>query len=383
MKIGIDARILAHPKCGISTYISNLVTNLLTLDSDLKIFLFSDSEFHSSHEKISSLDRVTKVIFASSKKEKKHWAQKFLPQKLREYQIDIYHATWNNAVPFFRRCPCILTIHDLAPWILGSHFKNKRKEIRYKLRQFFCAHWADFIITDSKASEKDIVRLCKVKENKIDVIYLGVNEEFVEDVDESIKEQALLSYNLLGKNYIIDPLGIDHPRRNAIFVLEGFFEILRRGFDFYLVYTGNFYREGIQFQSLLRRIKELDIQNRVVITGWVPTDVLKVLLRNAYVSVIPSLYEGFGLPILESFASGVPVIATNRGSIPEVVGDAGILVDAYNFRDLADRVEEIIRKDGLRKELIEKGKERVKLFSWKSTAINTLNVYKRILSKYK
>ncbi len=382
MKVGIDARILTYPKCGISTYVCKLVENFINLDKSLQIYLFSDSDFHPQYSTLFEYSNVYKVIFASSKKEKKKWAQKFLPAKLKEYKIDIYHATWNTAVPFKKSCPCILTIHDLAPWIVGG-FKNKRKEIRYKLRQFFCAHWADFIITDSYRSKEDIVRLCKVKENKIDVIYLGVDEQFIEDVDGSIKKQVLLSYNLLGKNYIIDPLGIDHPRRNAIFVLEGFFEILRRGFDFYLVYTGNFYREGVQFQSLLRRIKELDVQNRVVITGWVPTDVLKVLLRNAYVSVVPSLYEGFGLPILESFASGVPVIATNRGSIPEIVGDAGILVDAYNFRDFADRLEEIIRKDGLRKELIEKGKERIKLFSWESTAINTLNVYKRILGKYK
>lgn len=380
MRIGIDARILAYPKCGISTYVYNLVKNFLELDRNLEIFLFSDADFHWEYSDILSSPSISKVIFASSKKEKKKWAQIFLPKKLREYKIDIYHAPWNNAIPFLKSCVRVLTIHDLAPWILGRHFKNKRKELKYKLRHFFCAHWADLLITDSYKSQQDIIRLCRVKEDKVKVIYLGVDEEFKKDVDKDTSFMVVNKYKLDNKHYLIDPLGIDHPRRNSVFVLEGFNEVLKRkNYDLYLVYTGNFYRESKEYRNLVKRIEEYKLQDRVIITGWIPTQELKVLLLYAIISVIPSLYEGFGLPILESFSCGVPVVATDRGSIPEVVGDAGILVDPFNHKALADNIERLVENESLRKQLIEKGKKRVLEFDWRRTACETLKVYKSLM----
>ena len=385
MKIGFDARILSSPKCGISTYLYNLVKNLLQLRKDLEIFLFSDKEFRSEHKKILNFPQVKKIIFASSKKEKKKWAQKFLPKKLKEYKIDIYHAVWNNAVPFFRNCPCVLTIHDLAPWILGDHFKNKWKEIKYKLQHFFCAHWADVVITDSYNSKKDIVKLCRLKEDKVKVVYLGLDEDFEkEELDKDLEKQILKIYNLEKRCYLIDPAGIDHPRRNPRLVVEGFYRLLKRkNYDFYLLFTGNFYKENKVYKYLVKRIKDLGIEKRIIITGWVPTKHLKVLLSNALISIIPSLYEGFGLPILESFFCEVPVITTNRGSIPEIADDAAILIDPYDYESLSKEIEKLIEDNGLREELIKKGKKRLVNFDWRKTAFQILGIYDNLLKDVK
>jgi len=382
MRIGIDARILAHPKCGISSYVYNLVKNYLTLRPSYDIFLFSDNQFYPDNEPLFVSPHLHKVIFASSKKEKKKWAQKFLPHKLKEYNIDIYHATWNEAVPAKRRCPCVLTIHDLAPWILGGHFKNKRKELRYKLRHFLSAHRADIIITVSYKSREDISRICWVNKNKIKVVYLGVDEDFKQKVDENIQDSILERYNLKDKHYFIDTLGIDHPRRNSRFVLEGFYEFLKKNNkDYYLVYTGNFYKESKEYVNLIKRISELNLKERVVITGWIPTQDLIVLLSNAVISIIPSLYEGFCLPLLESFACGVPVIASNRGSIPEVAGGSAVLLEPYDVRGLVESMSRIVRDEICRSDLVGRARKRVADFSWKETAEETLSVYESLMGK--
>ena len=381
MKVGLDARILAHPKCGISTYVYNLVKNFLYLDSACEIFLFSDRPFHPDYQPHINSPRVHKVIFGSSKKEKKKWSQRFLPGKLKEYKIDIYHATWNNAVPFSKRCRCVLTIHDLAPWILGGHFKNKRKEIRYKLQHYFCARWADLVITDSYKGREDIIKLCRLKADKVKVVYLGLEDEFKQDLDVDTIGRVLQKHNLQNKSYLIDPVGIEHPRRNPLFVLEGFSEFLQRGsYDFYLVYTGSFHEHSKEYKNLINRIKQLQLKDRVIITGWVPTLELQVLLSQARISVIPSLYEGFGLPILESFASGAAVISTDRGSLPEVVGDAALVVNPFDYLGLAESIERLIKNENLRKSLVEKGKKRLNLFNWRDTAQATLDIYRSLLT---
>lgn len=382
VRVGIDGRILAHPKCGISTYVYNLVRNFLELNKDLEIFLFSDNEFSSEYKELFNTSCVHKVIFASSRKERKKWAQRFLPKKLRQYKIDIYHATWNNAVPFIRNCSCVLTIHDLSPWILKKEFKNKRKEIKYKFQHLVCAHSADMVITDSYKSKEDIVRLCKLKENKVKVVYLGLDEEFREDIDESEIQRVLEKYNLWSKEYLIDAVGIDHFRRNPLFVLEGFYELIKKkNCNLYLIYIGRFYIGKKVYDNLIQMIKKFNLEDRVIITGWIPTRDLKILLSQAKISIIPSLYEGFGLPVIESFACRVPVIATNRGAIPEIGKGAVILVDPFNPIDLSEKIEMLLEDRELRKSLIKKGEERLVNFAWENTARETLNIYKSLISK--
>ena len=125
------------------------------------------------------------------------------------------------------------------------------------------------------------------------------------------------------------------------------------------------------------------IEDRVIFTGWISTQELKVLISGAVISIIPSLYEGFGLPVLEAFASLTPVITTDRGSLPEVAGDASVVVDPFNYEDLAGKIEALVNNQDLRRSLTLKGRERLAYFDWKKTAFNTLNLYKSLLGNRK
>jgi len=382
MRLGLDARILCYPKCGISTYVYNLAKNLIELDKDLEIFLFSDGTFNPQYDASLNSPRIRKVVFASSKKEKRRWAQKFLPQQLNKYKIDLYHATWNNCVPFRRDCPCVLTIHDLAPWIFRRTFRHIRKEAKYKLKHFLCTHMADLILTDSFKVKQDVSRLCWVKSDKVRAVHLGIEEEFKKEIETNRLRNILAGYKLEQKKYLIDSCGVSHYRRNSIFALEGFYQFLtQRDNQFHLVYTGQIDEKDKQYRSLIKRINQLGLEERVIFTGWVANQELKALISGALVSIIPSLYEGFGLPILEAFASNTPVIATNRGSIPEVAQDAAIIVDPFDSQALGQQIKELIENEELSKKLIARARERLKYFDWRKTASQTLDIYKELVRK--
>lgn len=378
MRLAIDARILYYPKCGIGNYVFNLVKNLLILDDSLEIFLFSDNPIHPSY-KFPNDPRLKVIIFASSKKEKKKWIQRYLPKKLKEYNIDVYHATWNWGVPFLKSCPVVLTIHDLAPWILRGHFKNIRKEMRYKLRHLISARLADLIVSVSFNSKQDIKKLLKIKEQKIKVIYPGLDEEFEQcGIKSSQFGEVLSKYNLQENKYIIVPTGIDHPRRNPHIVLEGCKEILEKE-DFKLVYTGNYYKEAEVYKKLIRRIEELSWQRKVIITGWILTPELVALISSAKIAIIPSLYEGFGLPILECFSCGVPLVASNINTIREIAQDGALYFNPYDPKDLFIKLVELLQNNDRLESMVKKGKERVKCFSWRRAANEMLEAYKSLL----
>lgn len=383
MRIGFDARILAGKRCGISQYLFNLAQQLLLLDGSIEIILFSTDEILDEYSELLKTNRVKTSIFGKEKKQKKKWAQQLLPKALKEQNIDLYHAVWNNAVPLMRSCPCVLTIHDLAPWILGGHFRNRYKELKYKLQQFICAHSADIILTDSYASRKDISGLCRIPEKKIIVTYLGNNENFTKtEVDDNTSKQILNDYNLNNKQYIIGHAGIEHPRRNAILLVHAFADFVKKHNDFFLVLTGVYLSDSVEHRLLMTAIENYGIKNKVVLTGWVEDKVLFTLISKAKISVIPSLYEGFCLPILDAFTCGTPVISTMCGSLAEIAADAAeLLSNPYDSMVLSQSIKKIIEDDGYHKKLAVKGKERVKCFTWKNTAKNTLDIYRNIYKK--
>jgi len=243
---------------------------------------------------------------------------------------------------------------------------------------------ADLILTDSFKVKQDVSKLCWVKKDKVFAVHLGIEEEFKEPLERNSFLEILDKYNLSGKDYLIDSAGISHHRRNSIFALEGFSKFLNKTNNHsqaYLVYTGEVDVENKEYKYLLRRIKELDLENRVIFTGWISNQELRALITGALVSIVPSLYEGFGLPIVEAFACRTPVIATDRGSIPEVAQDAAILVSATDSGALAKEIEELVANKALAESLIEKGIKRLQCFDWRKTAAQILDVYKNLISE--
>jgi len=380
VNIGYDARILAVQKCGISTYLDNLARRVLDIMPDARVFLFSKRTPDAQYDKLLSDERVHTVVSDGSKA---NWAQTILPQWLRHYEIAVYHAVWNRAVPFRRPCPCVLTVFDLIPWKMDGYFSTMYKAVRYKLQQAACAHAADWVITASETSKRDLVRLCRVGPKKISITPLGVEDEFLRPLEWNEVDRVLAKYKLRGDRYIIDIVGLDgQPRRNPMLVLRAFQHVLKRGISgCRLVFTGKCSEKSECLVELRRGIERSGLSDKIILTGWVPTPELHILLASAELSIVPSLYEGFGLPILESFACRVPVICTECGAIPEVAGDAALYVKPHDAALLANTILRLLEDNVLCDVLVQKGRKRLDMFSWRECARSTVDVYNDVTKR--
>lgn len=381
MKVGIDARILNSPKCGGANYLCQLIYHMSLIDQDVKFVLFLPKPPLKEYESFLEHERVLIVVPDEVAGDGNGWPNKFMPKLIRDYEIDIFHQPFNADGAFFRvPCKMVVSILDLIPWVLPGIFRKSFKKWRYKLRNVLWTHYVDKIITISEASQKDIVRLCRVAVGKTAVTHLGADAIYNGFIDSDEEKRILSKYNLNEKRYIINMGGLNQLRRNPNFIIEGFSRFLKEsGSVFYLVFTGSVLKQDGFFDRIQAKIIEEGIEDRVIIAGFLSDKDLKVVLSNAEVSVITSLYEGFCLPLTESFVCGVPSIANNRGSVPEIAGDAAVLVDPYKPEELALKLVELSTNSQERKRLSELGKQRAKSFNWKKTAQETLDVYRKVL----
>ncbi|AXI24805.1 glycosyl transferase family 1 [Methanofervidicoccus sp. A16] len=236
---------------------------------------------------------------------------------------------------------------------------------------------SDRIITISKHVKNDLVRHFSISEEKINVIYLGVNEHY-KPIPENEIEKIKYKYNL--KFPFILYVGSEQPRKNFPTLIKAFYKLKTKyGFNnIKLVKAGNPQISKYKRKHIMKLIDKLNLQKDIIFTGYVPEEDLPALYNAADLFVYPSIYEGFGLPPLEAMACGTPVITSNTSSLPEVVGDAGIMVDPYDVDGLSKAMYEVLTNDGLREELRKKGLERAKLFSWKECAEEHLKVYEEV-----
>ena len=379
MRIGYDARILTVPRCGGVTYLARLLQHLPLVAADLQLVVFLPAVPLPEYADILAHPRIVQILLRDADGgHKVH-----MPRLLEEHRIDIYHQPFNADGAFFRApCPVVVSILDLIPWVVPGIFRRPLKAWRYKARNILWAHTAARVLTISEASKRDIVRLCRVPVNKVAVTLLGAD-----DIDSGLmtdveRNQILRKLNIGTKKYIINMGGLNQARRHPDFILEGFARYLRDSADdCYLVITGSVLKQNGFFERVQAKMAAEGITDRVILTGFLSSRELKVVLSGAVVSVITSLYEGFCLPLTESFSCGVAVIANDRGSIPEIAGDAAVLVDPHKPRDLARWLLTLISGDEARRLLIHKGRERIKLFDWENTARQTAEVYREAVRK--
>ncbi|HUV05756.1 MAG TPA: glycosyltransferase family 1 protein, partial [Armatimonadota bacterium] len=233
---------------------------------------------------------------------------------------------------------------------------------------------ADAIIAISESTKRDIVELLGAPEHKIYTTLLGVDPPY-RPVSDERKERVAREHGL-GHSTILY-LGTLEPRKNIPALLAAFSQARKSSpaKDCTLVLAGG---KGWFFNQTFKLVEDLGLKESVRFTGYVPAEDLPALYSAATVFVYPSLHEGFGLPPLEAMACGTPVITSNASSLPEVVGDAGIMVDPYNVEELAGAILRVLCDPDLRQEMSAKGLERAKKFSWEETARQTLKVYERV-----
>ena len=367
MKIGFLTNFIDDKGGGIGTYSYELIKNFNKIDKKNEYYLIHhtsiDLDIYTNNHKI--LIEKCSLPFKGT-----IWILINTPLKLKfRSEMDIVHDPYGvGALSFKMPFKKIITIHDLSPFLFPHTF-DRITVLLHKLLLPRTLKTADKIITDSNSTKKDLVNYFNISEEKIRVILLAADEKFKRLNKEEINE-VKQKHNL---NFpFILYVGMLEARKNITALIKAFYKIKKKKLPNKLVITG---KKGWKYKEIFKTIDKLNLQKDVVFTGYVSDVDLPALYNAADLFVYPSLYEGFGLPPLEAMACGTPVITSNTSSLPEVVGDAGIMVDPHDVDGLADAMHKVLSNDGLREDMIKKGLKRAKIFNWEKCAKETLEVY--------
>lgn len=269
----------------------------------------------------------------------------------------------------------VITIFDLAFLRFPQTYK-KRDLWQLKLWTYLSAKSAAHIITISEATKQDIEKAYGIASSKITAAYPGFKSQVYKPVGNKTQiEEVKKKYKIAGPYLIY--VGTIQPRKNLMRLIEAFKNIEKVKLVIVGKTTG-LGRQGWKFQEILDKPKELGIEERVIFTGFAPDEDLKYLINGSLAFILPSLWEGFGIPVVDAMACGVPVLTSNVSSLPEVVGDAGLTFDPYSIKDMESKILEVINNSKLREELIKKGLKRVNKFSWEKMAQKVLEVFENV-----
>jgi glycosyltransferase involved in cell wall biosynthesis len=367
-RIGIS--ILSKAIGGPRTYAINLVKELLTLDRKNEYQVYCDNR-----ELLPALDgaRVTRIPMAS-RYGRPLWDQMQLPAFLKRHGIDLYHST-KNVIPFLRPRVSVVTIHDLAPLVFPETFTRlQRLHLRFHIP--WATRLSSIVITDSSHSREDLVERLDVPRSKIRVIPLGVSSIFGPVTDPERLDAVRSTFGI--PEPAIMYVGTLQPRKNLDILLHAFSQ-LRREFSVphRLVLVG---RKGWMYETLRKETSRLGLENDVVFTGVVSDEELPAVICCAEIFVSPSSYEGFGLSVLEAMACGVPVVTSNVSSLPEVVGDAALLIPPRDTAAMVEALQKLVSDKKLREKLTARGREQARKFSWVNTAQGVLDIYEELLA---
>jgi glycosyltransferase involved in cell wall biosynthesis len=299
-----------------------------------------------------------------------------VPVDLRREGADLFHAP-HYVLPPLVRCKSVVTIHDCIHLRFPQYLPNRLGYAYARGSLWFATHRSNRIVTVSEASKRDILSYFSVPPAKIDVIYNGIDERFSTPPPSDDVERVRERYQL--NHPFILYAGNIKPHKNLERGIEAFHE-LRRDSQFEhvkLVIIGD---EIAKYAALRHAVHRYKLHKYVRFFGFVPDSTLAILYRLADVFVFPSLYEGFGLPPLEAMASGTPVITSNVSSLPEVVGDAAMLVDPLKPQAIADAVARVLTDPALRADLSTRGLERSRHFSWERSVQRVREIYNEVLA---
>jgi glycosyltransferase involved in cell wall biosynthesis len=295
-------------------------------------------------------------------------------------QADIIHFFYNWSFPFRKKVPSVLTIHDVIPFTFREAMGLFRNIFLYKPGIRMACRLNDVVATVSEFSKQDIVKKVGVSPDKIKIIPNGLREQNPKDpfLEEKLKNRFEIK-----DTYILNVGGI-HERKNIVRLIHAFTRMVNlNGYSGKLLITGSV--SGALYQNKMKSIcdasvRETGMGNRIVFTGFISEKELDSLYRMADFLIYPSLYEGFGIPILEAMKMGLPVITSNITAMPEVAGDAAYLVDPNNVKEMASVMSELLQNRQNQKEMIEKGLKRARTYTWQNVSESYLKLYQEIIA---
>ena len=368
MKIGIDARAAKwYRGTGIGTYTYQLVNSLNKIDYLNQYLIFMpksstyDIKFNSNY-KIKNVTQDMKGEF---------WNEINIPNVLQNKDIDLYHVPQNGVgLPKDKNSPFVITLHDVIPCKMPETVGKTYLEI-FKRELPNIISRCDGILTVSNYSKQDIIRTFNFPEEKIFVTHLA-NEDIYFPRDKNMCKNFLSKHYNINDNYILYVGGFS-PRKNIVGLIEAFSKL--NYCDLKLIIVG---RKGKSYEIYKSTAERLHVADKVIFPGFIPLEHMPIFYSACEVFVYPSLYEGFGLPPIEAMASGVPIIASNLTSIPEVVGNAALLINPYNIDELYEAMKRVLEDPLLKANLINKSLIRSSKFSWLKTAQETVKAFETI-----
>jgi len=388
MLISLDARSLLDPLTGVGYYTYYLLWHILELDNQNDYLLMGPLGLRRNliEASLSREEKILRLNQAAIGRVKRRSLYKRLKMFMLFGPSIVFrmcYLRWRanlifgpNFLGYFSSsAPTVITVHDVSYLIYPDCIAKKTLR---NLQKYMPRHLAraDRIIAVSQNTQEDLVRLCGVPEEKISVVYPGYNSE--------VFRPAKIEHRILSDTFNLEPgyilyVGTIEPRKNLVTLLEAYRLLGQRGITAPLVLCGPM---GWKSESFLTNLKTLRSTNAVRLLGYVDEQWLPLLYNGASCFVFPSLYEGFGLPVLEAMACGCPVVSSSVSAIPEVVGGAGLLLEDPRDKNLlAEAVSQILGDQDLRAQLRAEGIKQASHFSWRKTARETLKIFTDLLER--
>lgn len=372
MKIGIEAQRLFRPhKHGMDIVALELIRALQSIDTEDEYFIFVKPDEDSNCLKETPNFHIIEVPSANYV----WWEQVLLPIYAKKYGVDLLHCTSNTA-PLFLTIPLILTLHDV---IFMEKSVGKNTSSNYQKFGNLYRKWivpkivskCKKIVTISEVEKKNIITILKLESSVVTVVHNGVSGRFgLKPSDETIK--AVKANWQIPEDFFLF-LGNVEPRKNVNNTIKAFVAFAEKNTNVTLIITG---LAASFIENILSEINKTAYLKRIIITGFVPENVLLTLYSEAKVFLYPSLREGFGLPILEAMAFGTPVVTSNISAMPEVAGDAAFYVNPYSVAEITQGMTIAYENKPLREQKIAMGITRPKVFTWQKTAQKMLHIYR-------
>jgi glycosyltransferase involved in cell wall biosynthesis len=372
MRICIDVSAAVHRRAGLGRYAQELTRALVAQgEHDYVAFYHQRGQAHLDPP----IDTLPQLTTRLSVKPWRLWAMlahfSGVTQDRKFAGVDIFHAT-EHLLPKLRRIRTVFTLHDLIfRFDPASHLPLNRVYLNLMMPRFLRA--ANAVVAVSECSKRDAVRLYGIPAEKIHVIPEGVNARFKSSPPARV-EHIRNTYHLPERFVLC--VGTIEPRKNLPILFEVLASRREQGLEIWpLVIAG---KPGWLYEPIFQRVTELGLQDLVHFTGFFPDDDLPALCSAATLLAMPSRYEGFGLPVLEAMACGTPVVCSNTSSLPEVAGDAALLVPPDDVHSWGEAIARVLTDDALRAQMRERGLAHAAHFTWEQAARQTADLYRRV-----
>lgn len=365
VRVVIDAHMLGSGETGNETYIANLLPNLSGLiDEEYAAAVMPNTKLPPD---INATDLQLLPLRPSG-----NWMRLVytLPTLCQRWRAEILHVTYVG--PFVLSCPLVVSLHDVAYKRYPAFF-SPRDRLLFSTLMPLTLRRASAVITLSEHAKREVLGYYPYLNGKVHVTHLAPNTAFRPIAEPELLHKIRARYGI-HSDFIL-AVGNLQPRKNLPRLIRAFASIRNQIESIRLVIVGNAQWQASVIFTLVSR---LGLEQDVVFTGYIPNDDLVLLYNAAKVFVYPSIYEGFGLPILEAMACGTPVVTSNSSSMPEVAGDAALFVDPHDEGQLADTIQQVLTNPDLALSLVEKGIRQTQQFSWRYTAAKTEAAYRAV-----